>query len=104
MTKKTRKQIILDNDLSLPAIMAEFNSYKTGKQKAKFLREMGNCNLPYDINWENLAQCYEGSKSWPVFKSDKKDKDENILSDGGSEEVTTMDDKPLTNEELEALI
>ena len=102
--KKTKKQIILDNDLSMPAIMAEFNSYKTGKQKAKFLREMGSLNLPYDVNWENLAQCHEGSKSWPVYKSDKKEKDENILSDGGTEEVTTMDDKPLTHEELEALI
>ena len=39
--KKTRKQIILDNDLSIPAIMAELETYKTGKQKAKFLREMG---------------------------------------------------------------
>lgn len=104
MAKKTRKQIILDNDLSLPAIMAEFKSYKTGKQKAKYLREMANLNLPYDIKWENLAQCHEGTKSWPVYKSDKKEKDENILSDGGTEEVTTMDDKPLTHEELEALI
>ena len=94
----------MNNDLSLEGIMAEFRSYKTGKQKAKFLREMANLNLPYDIKWENLAQCYEGSKSWPVYKSDKKEKDENILSDGGTEEVTTMDDKPLTHEELEALI
>ena len=94
----------MNNDLSLEGIMAEFRSYKTGKQKAKFLREMANLNLPYDIKWENLAQCHEGSKSWPVYKSDKKEKDENILSDGGTEEVTTMDDKPLTHEELEALI
>jgi hypothetical protein len=94
----------MNNDLSMEGIMAEFKSYKTGKQKAKFLREMANLNLPYDIKWENLAQCYEGSKSWPVYKSDKKEKDENILSDGGTEEVTTMDDKPLTHEELEALI
>ena len=94
----------MNNDLSMEGIMAEFRSYKTGKQKAKFLREMANLNLPYDIKWENLAQCYEGSKSWPVYKSDKKEKDENILSDGGTEEVTTMDDKPLTHEELEALI
>ena len=94
----------MNNDLSMEGIMAEFRSYKTGKQKAKFLREMANLNLPYDIKWENLAQCHEGSKSWPVYKSDKKEKDENILSDGGTEEVTTMDDKPLTNEELEALI
>ena len=94
----------MNNDLSLEGIMAEFRSYKTGKQKAKFLREMANLNLPYDVKWENLAQCYEGSKSWPVYKSDKKEKDENILSDGGTEEVTTMDDKPLTHEELEALI
>ena len=104
MVKKTRKQIILDNDLSLLFIMAEFKSYKTGKQKAKYLREMANLNLPYDIKWENLAQCHEGTKSWPVYKSGKKEKDENILSDGGTEEVTTMDDKPLTHEELEALI
>ena len=103
MTKKTRKQIILDNDLSMPAIMAEFNTYKTGAEKAKFLREMAQLNLPYDVKWENLAQCHEGTKSWPVYKI-KKDKDENILSDGGTEEVTTMDDKPLTKEELEALI
>ena len=94
----------MNNDLSLEGIMAEFRSYKTGKQKAKFLKEMANLNLPYDIKWENLAQCHEGSKSWPVYKSDKKEKDENILSDGGTEEVTTMDDKPLTHEELEALI
>ena len=103
MAKKTRKQIILDNDLSLPSIMAEFNSYETGAEKAKYLREMAQLNLPYDIKWEELAQCHEGTKSWPVYKI-KKDKDENILSDGGTEEVTTMDDKPLTKEELEALI
>ena len=104
MAKKTKKQIILDNDLSLPSIMAEFNSYETGAEKAKYLREMAQLNLPYDIKWEELAQCHEGTKSWPVYKSDKKEKDENILSDGGTEEVTTMDDKPLTHEELEALI
>ena len=103
MTKKTRKQIILDNDLSMPSIITEFNTYKTGAEKAKFLREMAQLNLPYDVKWENLAQCHEGTKSWPVYKI-KKDKDENILSDGGTEEVTTMDDKPLTKEELEALI
>ena len=101
--KKTRKQTILENSLSIEDITKELNSYKTGKQKAKFLREMEQLNLPYDIKWENLAQCHEGTKSWPVYKI-KKDKDENILSDGGTEEVTTMDDKPLTKEELEALI
>ena len=101
--KKTRKQTILENSLSIEDITKELNSYKTGKEKAKFLREMEQLNLPYDIKWENLAQCHEGTKSWPVYKI-KKDKDENILSDGGTEEVTTMDDKPLTHEELEALI
>ena len=100
---KTRKQKILENSLSIEDITKELNSYKTGAQKAKFLREMEQLNLPYDIKWENLAQCHEGTKSWPVYKI-KKDKDENILSDGGTEEVTTMDDKPLTHEELEALI
>ena len=103
MAKKTRKQTILENSLSIEDITKELNSYKTGKQKAKFLREMDQLNLPYDIKWENLAQCHEGTKSWPVYKI-QKDKDENILSDGGTEEVTTMDDKPLTKEELEALI
>jgi len=101
--KKTRKQTIMENSLSIEDINIELRSYKTGEQKAKFLREMGQLNLPYDIKWENLAQCHEGTKSWPVYKS-KKEKDENILSDGGTEVVTTMDDKPLTKEELEALI
>ena len=103
MAKKTRKQIILDNDLSMPSIIAEFKTYKTGVEKAKYLREMGQLNLPYNVNWENLAKCWEGTKSWPTYKI-AKEKDENILSDGGTEEVTTMDDKPLTHEELEALI
>ena len=101
--KKTRKQTIMENSLSIEDINIELRSYKTDKQKAKFLREMGQLNLPYDIKWENLAQCHEGTKSWPVYKI-KKEKDENILSDGGTEVVTTMDDKPLTKEELEALI
>mgnify|MGYP001185205461 FL=1 len=101
--KKTKKQIILDNDLSMPAIMAEFNSYKTGKQKAKFLREMGSLNLPYDVNWENLAQCHEGTKAWPVYKS-KDEKDEDILKDTFEVSQSSGDDKPLTHEELEALI
>ena len=103
MAKKTRKQTILENSLSIEDITKELNSYKTGKEKAKFLREMEQLNLPYDIKWENLEQCHEGTKSWPTYKI-KKEKDENILSDGGTEEVTTMDDKPLTHEELEALI
>ena len=103
MAKKTRKQTILENSLSIEDITKELNSYKTGKEKAKFLREREQLNLPYDIKWENLAQCHEGTKSWPTYKI-KKEKDENILSDGGTEEVTTMDDKPLTHEELEALI
>ena len=70
--KKTRKQTILENDLSMPAIMAEFHTYKTGAQKAKYLREMGQLNLPYDVNWENLAQCHEGAKSWPSINYTKK--------------------------------
>ena len=88
---KTRKQTIMENTLSMEDIMKEFNSYETGAEKAKFLREMDQLNLPYDVKWENLAQHWEGTKSWPVFSSNK-------------EEVTTMDDKPLTHEELEALI
>ena len=69
--KKTRKQTIMENSLSIEDITKELNSYKTGKQKAKFLREMEQLNLPYDIKWENLAQCHEGTKSWPVYKIEK---------------------------------
>ena len=107
--KKTIKQKILDNDLSMEGIMTEFHSYKTGAEKAKFLREMSQLNLPYDIKWENLAQCHEGTKSWPVYKinedgeEEKQEKQENILSDS-AEVLQGMDDKPLTKEELEALI
>ena len=46
MANKTRKQTILDNDLSMPSIMAEFKTYKTGAEKAKYFREMGQLNLP----------------------------------------------------------
>jgi hypothetical protein len=103
--KKTKKQIILENDLSMPAIMAEFNTYKTGKQKAKFLREMGSLNLPYDVKWEELAKCHEGTKEWPSFNyKNKKEKDEDILKDTFEVSQSSGDDKPLTHEELEALI
>jgi hypothetical protein len=113
--KKTKKQIRLENDLTMPAITAEFHTYKTGAEKAKYLREMGQLNLPYDINWENLAQCYEGAKSWPSINYTKKaleEKDENILSDKIKNDYmdnievsqSAGEDKPLTHEELEALI
>jgi hypothetical protein len=104
-----------NNDLSMDGIMAEFNSYKTGKQKAKFLREMGSLNLPYDVKWEELALCHEGTKSWPSYKYTKQaleEKDENILSDKMKKDYidnievsqSAGEDKPLTHEELEALI
>ena len=103
--KKTRKQIILDNDLSIPAIMAELETYKSGKQKAKFLREMEQLNLPYDIKWETLAQCHEGTKQWPSYNyKNKSDKDEDILKDTFEVSTSSGDDKPLTHAELEALI
>jgi len=102
---KSKKQKILENDLSMPSIMAEFHSYKTGAEKAKFLREMQQLNLPYDVNWENLAQCHAGEKSWPSFNyKKKKDKDENILLDSFEVSQSAGEDKPLTHEELEALI
>jgi len=93
-----------NNDLSMEGIMAELESYKSGKQKAKFLREMGQLNLPYDIKWENLACFHEGSKPWPSFTSTKKDKNEDILKDTIEVSQSAGDDKPLTKEELEALI
>ena len=98
-----RKQKIMNNDLSMEGIIAELHTYKTGAEKAKFLREMGSLNLPYDVNWENLAQCHEGTKSWPVYKS-KDEKDEDILKDTFEVSQSSGDDKPLTHEELEALI
>jgi len=99
---KSRKQKILDNDLSMPSIVAEFHSYKTVAEKAKFLREMEQLNLPYDVNWERLAQGYEGTNPFPVY--DKKQKDEDILKDTFEVSTSAGEDKPLTHEELEALI
>ena len=105
--KKTRKQTILENDLSMPAIVAEFHTYKTGAQKAKYLREMEQLNLPYDVNWERLAQGHEGSKPFPVYKINSEGetkKDEDILKDTFEVSTSAGEDKPLTREELEALI
>jgi len=104
---KSRKQKILDNDLSMPSIVAEFHSYKTVAEKAKFLREMEQLNLPYDVNWERLAQGHEGTKPFPVYKINSDgatEKDENILSDSFEVSTSAGEDKPLTREELEALI
>ena len=38
---KMNKQAMMENMLTMPDIMKEFHTYKTGKQKAKYLREMG---------------------------------------------------------------
>ena len=93
---------IMENSLSMPDIIKEFHTYKTGKQKAKYLREMGTLNLPHNVNWENLAQSWEGSKPWPVTDPIK---DENILSDTITTEATTgVDDTPITKQELDAIL
>lgn len=69
---------IMDNDLTMPDIIKEFKTYKTGKEKAKYLREMGQLRLPHAVKWENLAQCWEGSKPWPKKESEP---DEDIMKD-----------------------
>ena len=55
MTTKTIQQKIKENDLSMQGILKEFNSYDNPLDKAKFLREMGGLNLPYDVNWEAMS-------------------------------------------------
>ena len=51
---KMNKKEMMENMLTMPDILKEFHSYKTGKQKAAYLREMGTLNLPHAVNWENL--------------------------------------------------
>ena len=98
------KQKIMNNDLSMEGIIAELHTYKTGAEKAKFLREMGQLNLPYDVNWESLAQGHEGSKPFPVIKKDT-DKDEDILKDYVDPVgETEAHGDPLTKQELDALL
>ena len=66
---------------------------------------MEQLNLPYDIKWETLAQCHEGTKQWPSYNyKNKSDKDEDILKDTFEVSTSSGDDKPLTHAELEALI
>ena len=92
---------IMENDLSMPDILKEFNSYETNEQKAKYLREMGTLNLPYQVKWENLAKCWEGSKPWPKLKEEK---DESIMKDYLVEVSQGTDDKPLTTQEKDAIL
>ena len=99
------KQKIMDNDLTMPDIIKEFHTYDTNEQKAKYLREMGTLRLPHEVRWENLAQCWEGSKPWPKLKDEK---DESIMKDHKEpivEEVSHgTDDKPLTVQEKDAIL
>ena len=60
----TKKQI-LENTLSMPDIIKEFNSYKTDERKASFLLEMKGLNLPYKVDWQSLADSWLGNKAWP---------------------------------------
>ena len=108
MTTKTIQQKIKENDLSMQGILKEFNSYDNPLDKAKFLREMGQLNLPYDVNWERLAQGYDGTKPFPVIKKvDEDEGDEDILSDRVSMDSVGHAEAhgdPLTKRELDALL
>ena len=109
----TKKQIA-ENSLSMEDIIKELNSYKTPERKASFLLEMKGLNLPYKVDWQNLADSYLGNKAWPEKTSQSGDDDkdwwekektvnEKILSDD-IEPIQGQDDKPLTKDEVESLI
>ena len=107
----TKKQI-LENTLSMPDIIKEFNSYKTDERKASFLLEMKGLNLPYKVDWQSLADSWLGNKTWPEKTKQDDDEDwwekektvnEKILSDD-IEPIQGQDDKPLTKDEVESLI
>jgi len=109
----TKKQIA-ENSLSMEDIIKELNSYKTPERKASFLLEMKGLNLPYKVNWQNLADSWLGNKAWPDKSPQEDDDDlvpwkkektpnEKILSDY-IEPLQGQDDKPLTKDELESLI
>jgi len=109
----TKKQI-LENSLSMEDIIKELNSYKTPERKASFLLEMKGLNLPYKVDWQNLADSWLGNKAWPDKSPQEDDDDlvpwkkektpnEKILSDY-IEPLQGQDDKPLTKDELESLI
>ena len=112
MNKANKKQI-LENTLSMPDIIKEFNSYKTDERKASFLMEMSTLNLPYKVDWKNLAECWLGNKAWPEktkqdddedwWEKEKKTTNEKLLSDY-IEPIQGQDDAPLTKEEVESLI
>ena len=97
----SRKSKIMENSLSMPDIIKEFHTYKTGKQKAKYLREMGTLNLPHAVNWENLAKSWEGSKPWPRKKDEQ---DESIMKDYLDPVGETNAEKSLTKQELDAIL
>ena len=109
----TKKQIA-ENSLSMEDIIKELNSYKKPERKATFLLEMKGLNLPYKVDWQNLADSYLGNKAWPekTPQSGDDDKDwwekektvnEKILS-ADIEPIQGQDDKPLTKDEVESLI
>ena len=107
----TKKQIA-ENSLSMEDIIKELKSYKTPERKASFLIEMKGLNLPYKVDWQNLADSYLGNKAWPEKTKQDDDEDwwekektvnEKILSDD-IEPIQGQDDKPLTKDEVESLI
>ena len=109
----TKKQIA-ENSLSMEDIIKELNSYKTPERKASFLLEMKGLNLPYKVNWQNLADSWLGNKAWPDKSPQDDDDDivpwqkektpnEKILADY-IEPLQGQDDKPLTKDEVESLI
>ena len=75
---------------------------------------MKGLNLPYKVDWQNLADSWLGNKAWPekTPQSGEDDKEwwekektvnEKILSDD-IEPIQGQDDKPLTKDEVESLI
>jgi hypothetical protein len=101
-----KKEDLVENNLTMPDIIKEFNTYDTNEQKAKYLREMGQLRLPHAVKWENLAQCWEGSKPWPKLDG----KDEDIMKDyvekpkKEEEVIQGTEDDRLTVQEKDAIL
>ena len=87
-------------------IYSEFQKLETNEEKAAFCKRMSGTTKHLNINWDGLADAWSGNKPWPgKTVQEPEEEDDETWAKSYVDPVGQVDqEKPLTQEELDALL